>query len=621
MTLMVRDEADIVGPMLDHHIAQGVDKIIVTDNGSVDGTLELLQSYAEKGIVDLRQDPVHLKQQHTVVTAMARDAYSLYGADWVLNADADEFWIPKDPALRLRDVFERIPASYQAFPVPVIDMTGEPALSGTGLQRLIYRDERPIEEMNSVGVLNHSTPDAVHIGHPEIVIGQGNHFVNLDSRGQPGEDLAIEVLHLPWRSWEQFRRKVENSGLAYKSNPNLSPSPNHHGTREFMRLQEGSLLDFYLLRHPIVLDEDSLMAETMLRRDDRLARELVSPVPDVRFPLSLAQATWAKTAMRNEDLHHELDHANQTTRKLAAALDAKNATVRDLEDLMQAERARKIVRAVDGGAELLRRLAGRTPEDIEELESRRTNDRRKKYLDRLLRAPIRPVFIRGDRSIDAVPVIMCLWNRPQRLPEMIRRLTNQETPRKLRLVLWNNYVGDEPRYVSDLQALDELGAISSMELYSSKVNIGGIGRFVAARYLWQGGQRGPFIMVDDDQNIDPGFVDDLIRDWRPRSIVAWWAFRNHGSYWNRSEIAPGDEADHAGTGGTIADLELVERLDFFDIPARFIMLEDQWMTAYTRKRGWPVRKADTSIEPVLEETNQYLGLVPLKDEFYAFLNA
>ncbi|MCU1444223.1 MAG: glycosyltransferase family 2 protein, partial [Cryobacterium sp.] len=159
MTVMVRNEADIIGPMIDHHLAQGVDGIIVTDNGSVDGTLEILESYGDR--IELKRDPVHRKQQHSVVTAMARDAYSHFGADWVINADADEFWLPAQGAGSLRDSFLTIPKSLRTFLVPVVDMTGDPALSGSGLQRLTLRDTRSVDRMNRIGVYAHSTPNAV----------------------------------------------------------------------------------------------------------------------------------------------------------------------------------------------------------------------------------------------------------------------------------------------------------------------------------------------------------------------------------------------------------------------------------------------------------------------------
>jgi hypothetical protein len=278
MTLMVRDEADIIGPMIDHHLSQGVDTIIVTDNGSVDGTWEILQSYGDS--IVLKQDLVQRKQQHSVVTAMAREAYTRFGADWVINADADEFWLPTADARSLRDVFTEIPQDLQTFAAPVVDMIGAASLRGTGLQRLRYRDTRSLTTMNELGLHAHSTPNAVHIGHEFIEVAQGNHSVNLESTGTLPGHLGIEVLHFPWRSWEQFERKVRNSGKAYESNPELQPSPNHHGMREYRRWKLSTLQSFYVLRHPA---EDELAQGTLtgeLSLDSRIADTIISPIKD-----------------------------------------------------------------------------------------------------------------------------------------------------------------------------------------------------------------------------------------------------------------------------------------------------------------------------------------------------
>ena len=283
MTVMVRDEADIIAAMLDHHIGQGIDVIIVTDNGSIDGTTQILEDFESRGLIELRHDPVHKKQQYTVVTQMARDAYTQFGADWVINADADEFFIAVDPTLTVAEALRMTPKSIRTFTVPVTNMVGPPALSGTGLQRLVYRDRRSAEDLQNKGLMTHPTSNSIHVGDAEVEISQGNHFVSLEPDGEPPAAAAIEVLHFPSRSWQQYRNKVEISGNAYASNPDLLPSPNHHGLRDYARLKTGILFPYFLARHPSPNPDDEAVQRGDLTEDRRIADALVSPEPDTQL--------------------------------------------------------------------------------------------------------------------------------------------------------------------------------------------------------------------------------------------------------------------------------------------------------------------------------------------------
>ena len=80
LTLLCRDEADILENMLRFHLEQGVDWIIATDNGSVDGSLAILQRYERQGRLQLIQEPEHTHDQAVWVTRMARIAAD-HGAD------------------------------------------------------------------------------------------------------------------------------------------------------------------------------------------------------------------------------------------------------------------------------------------------------------------------------------------------------------------------------------------------------------------------------------------------------------------------------------------------------------------------------------------------------------
>ena len=286
LTVMVRDEVDIIAAMVEHHLAQGVDTIIATDNGSEDGTAEILSRYADAGLVELHHDPVHRKQQGTVVTNMARRARTEHAADWVINADADEFWVPVDRSRSLKSVLEQIPLALNAFQVPVVNLVGPPANRGSGVDRLVWRDHRSDSQLQEIGIYAQPTDNCVHRGESDIVVSQGNHFVSLPSNGQPDAGLAIEVLHLPWRSWAQFEQKVVHAGRSYEANPELRPSKNHHGMADYRRHQAGRLRYAWALRQP--LDDVFLDGEIrgQFQRDewlrDRLSRLAGSAVfPDL----------------------------------------------------------------------------------------------------------------------------------------------------------------------------------------------------------------------------------------------------------------------------------------------------------------------------------------------------
>ena len=85
---MVRDEADVIGPVLANLYAQGVDHIIAADNLSTDRTRSILEQHDRLTIID---DPEPGYYQATKMTRLARQAHDM-GADWVLPFDADEVW-------------------------------------------------------------------------------------------------------------------------------------------------------------------------------------------------------------------------------------------------------------------------------------------------------------------------------------------------------------------------------------------------------------------------------------------------------------------------------------------------------------------------------------------------
>jgi Glycosyl transferase family 2 len=96
---VVRDEVDVVGATIEHLLRQGIDNVLVADNGSVDGTVDLLTELsAREPRVHLAHDGERAHHQSEKITWLAHLAWR-HGADWVVPFDADELLFAENSAL------------------------------------------------------------------------------------------------------------------------------------------------------------------------------------------------------------------------------------------------------------------------------------------------------------------------------------------------------------------------------------------------------------------------------------------------------------------------------------------------------------------------------------------
>lgn len=230
-------------------------------------------------------------------------------------------------------------------------------------------------------------------------------------------------------------------------------------------------------------------------------------------------------------------------------------------------------------------------------------------------------LILGTVDDGAIAVVVCLWNRPERISNVLRILDDQQLSRPVRLVFWNNQPDDSLRYRSAISAYSASGSLSSVEYYDSPHNIGGIGRFIAARELVSRGYSGAFLMMDDDQNFGPSFVSDLLAVSAPRSVAGVWGWTNDGAYWNRLQLeSTGARADHVGTGGSVCDSSIVTDPGFFGaIPRPYLFMEDMWMSHYATHNGWSLSMVQSPFTFVLAELDQGHALFDRKELFFSWL--
>lgn len=268
MTMVVRDEEELLVANLEHHLDQGVDLILVADNGSVDATPVILDRYRRGGFVDWYREPLDVWRQHVWVTRMARRAATDHGADWVLHTDADEFWFPRSHPT-IRAALETVPRRTGVVVARRTNVVARREASGSWRRTCTVRRGAEVNELGwPLG------PKLAHRGDPDIVVRQGNHELESTALGPSLDDGRLEIVHLPLRTREQFRSKVERLGAAYVSDPELPAGIGRRFRHWYGLLRAGDLdAEWHRLTVPEAEVEAGLADGTLIE-DHRLVRVL-----------------------------------------------------------------------------------------------------------------------------------------------------------------------------------------------------------------------------------------------------------------------------------------------------------------------------------------------------------
>jgi Glycosyl transferase family 2/Methyltransferase domain len=296
---LVRNEVDVIETNLRHHFANVIDEAIVVDNGSIDGTLELLGDLAEDMPLQVASEVGQIYQGDRV-TRMARFA-TQQGADWVLPIDADEFWVGTDGPFRT--VLEETAPEVRALFVDMVNFvqSRDVLVARPGvLSTMTMRPESTVGSAEEASRLVRDgeagwleityTPKVVHRAVPGIVVAQGNHLTGIGG-GVPTDRLAW--LHAPIRARSVLMQKMDHGRRSLEERGPADSSWHlkrwwqmaRDGTvdREWEALSYGDdAITVGATRHGLVLD-------------DRLRRVVEAVAPQVRT--TVAQATNAVDEM------------------------------------------------------------------------------------------------------------------------------------------------------------------------------------------------------------------------------------------------------------------------------------------------------------------------------------
>jgi len=216
--LVARNEADIIRTNVLYHLSLGLDRLLVVDNGSSDGTDRVLRELGKDPRVRWTRDE-GLFYHGQIATELAREAYR-EGADWVVPIDADEFW--HAPGGNFRGVLEESEAGAlrarllnffqrreqrESAPDALLYMTRrirEPVVTERGNRKLA----KELVESHKISKLEIELKKWVSRPTADIEIVFGNHKVE-GVAGLKRESHEIVCLHAPIRSRARLDGKAE----------------------------------------------------------------------------------------------------------------------------------------------------------------------------------------------------------------------------------------------------------------------------------------------------------------------------------------------------------------------------------------------------------------------------
>jgi hypothetical protein len=273
MTLLARNEVDIIDAHLSFHLNAGVDFVLAIDNGSEDGTTEILESYARDGHIELTRDDGELDQAEWV-TRLARRAATDFGADWVINSDADEFYWPRGGTLK--EVLSAVPPQYGGVRGMLRNFAPRPHGDDFFAERMTARVCNPGAEDNSPYSPRFK---AMHRGDPNVSVFWGSNRALARGRDPLAGWYPIDVLHFPIRSLEQCRDKFVRW---------YQIAPSRFRTAVYDADQRGEMSQFY---EPYVVDDEALekgLADGAYAIDTRLRDALRSLRAEPSRPLTFS---------------------------------------------------------------------------------------------------------------------------------------------------------------------------------------------------------------------------------------------------------------------------------------------------------------------------------------------
>ncbi len=243
MTILVKNEADIIEKNIRYHAKTGVDNFVVMDNNSTDGTREILEELKKEYEITII-DEKGIYNQAKWMTKLTHIARKKYNPTWLIPNDADEFWYSE------KSLKDTINSKKRVLTVDrfnfLLQENKKWYESEVRVENpVFYRKNTQLSAEKISIVLTKISPKVIINPKGLLWIRGGNHkALNIfDFRDyfrhydKIKRFEKVKVFHFPIRSFEQFKKNIENRKKLLENGAKMGP----HYKRWVKLLNEGKL--------------------------------------------------------------------------------------------------------------------------------------------------------------------------------------------------------------------------------------------------------------------------------------------------------------------------------------------------------------------------------------------